>query len=335
MTLLAVPLSAQPQAPPAPVRVAEAVSREMAARTWVPGSVASRNDARVAAEVAGRLIAVAEVGDVVAAGEAVARIDDAALTLEARRAEAAIKRLEANLAYLEQEVARLDRLTAEQIVAASEVEQMRAQRDTARQELAAAEAERDAVRYRLSRSRVTAPFTGKVVERLQQPGGFVSVGTEIVRLVDVGDVEIRASAPLAVEPYLREEMKVPIRDRERFSEATVRTVVRVGDERSRMFELRLAPEGESWMVGAAVRVGLPASEAREVVAVPRDALVLRADSTYVFRVNGEGAAERLRVETGIGSGELVEVVGDVAPGDKIIIRGAERLRPGQRVAIQP
>jgi multidrug efflux pump subunit AcrA (membrane-fusion protein) len=79
---------------------------------------------------------------------------------------------------------------------------------------------------------------------------------------------------------------------------------------------------------------LPSDKERAAIAVPRDALVLRNDGTYVFRVNEEGKAERLSVKTGESQGELVEELsGALAAGDLLVTRGAERLEPGQRVMI--
>jgi len=68
-----------------------------------------------------------------------------------------------------------------------------------------------------------------------------------------------------------------------------------------------------------------------VLAVPRDALVLREDNTYIFKVDKKNQAQRIAVETGSAEGALVEIRGLVAPGERVIVRGAERLEAGQRV----
>ena len=47
----------------------------------------------------------------------------------------------------------------------------------------------------------------------------------------------------------------------------------------------------------------------------------------------DGTAERLTVETGMGHASLIEVRGDLQAGDQVVIRGGERLRPGQAVTI--
>ena len=70
-----------------------------------------------------------------------------------------------------------------------------------------------------------------------------------------------------------------------------------------------------------------------MIAVPRDALVLRRDGTTVFRILADDTAERVSVQTGIAAGDLIEVTG-IEPGDRVVTRGGERLRPGQKVVIK-
>ena len=113
----------------------------------------------------------------------------------------------------------------------------------------------------------------------------------------------------------------------------MRTLVAAGDARSRLLDLRLSLPENGWTIGRPVRIALPTAIAREVLAVPRDALVLRRDGAAVFRVTEEGVAERISVQLGVASGSLVEVVGDLNAGDRVVTRGGERLRPGQTVKI--
>jgi multidrug efflux pump subunit AcrA (membrane-fusion protein) len=70
------------------------------------------------------------------------------------------------------------------------------------------------------------------------------------------------------------------------------------------------------------------------VAAHRDAIILRADSVYVFAVGEDGVAKRVDVELGVADGDLVQIVGAVKAGDRLVIRGGERLRDGQQVEIQ-
>ena len=327
------------QDPPAPVvEVARAEAVGSRAVEWVSGTLLSRHDARIAAEEAGRLVSVAEVGDAVGRGSGLARVDDRTLQLQLRRDQASLRGLEANLAYLQTQVERLETLTSEQVAARNQLDEVAARRAVTEQEVELARAVEAATRDRLDRTVVKAPFSGRVVERFKQPGEYVRVGDDLVRLVDTKRVEVRARAPLEAAANLQKGLEVVVRSEERDARATLRTVVPVGDERSRLLEVRAvfpdeqAPEG--WVVGAGVRLALPKSQATEGVSIPRDALVLRDGETWVFRVGAGDQAERLAVETGQGAGGWIEVSGDLAVGDRVIVRGAERLRPGQKVRIR-
>ena len=76
------PLWAEGEPPPAPVRVIEARQQAIAPSNWVFGSIYSRHQANIAAEVTGRLLSVAEVGDIVKRGDILARIDASAIQLQ-------------------------------------------------------------------------------------------------------------------------------------------------------------------------------------------------------------------------------------------------------------
>ena len=319
--------------PPALVEVEAALRDEAAATTWVPGTVVSRNDARIAAEVSGRATWVAEVGTAVEAGDPIATIEDRDLQLQLLDNAATLKRLQAQVRYQKSQVARLEQLAKSNNAAATQLDEARSNRDVLEQEIAAAGIRREQIQYRIEQSKVSAPFPGRIVTRLIQPGEYLNAGSPVARLVDTVHKEVRAQAPLAAARFIDDGMVVTVRDEYAEAQNPIRTVVPVGDERSRMIEIRVALEQPDWVIGGAVRVALPSSQVRQLVIVPRDALVLRGNETFVYRVTQDQTAERVDVQTGIGVGSMVEVIGDIAPGDRLIVRGGERLRPGQPVSI--
>ena len=318
---------------PAPVSVDEARLDVFSASIWVSGTVISRNDARIGAEAEGRITWVAEVGERIEAGEPIAIVDDSGLQLELEDNQARLQSLRARQRFQVTELERFDRLAAGHNAAANQIDQSRAELDMTAQEIRRAEVAVAQVERRIALSRVAAPFSGVVAERLVEVGEFVGRGTEVARLVDIDNREIRASAPLAVSPHVREGLEVSVEVAGKQSLSPVRRVIPVGDERSRMFEVRVEARNPAWVVGSPVRVALPNSDPRQLVAVPRDALVLRGSEMFVLRVTAENVVEKVRVETGIGLGGLVEVTGDLSGGDRVVTRGAERLKPGQEVVV--
>ena len=306
------------QMPPARVQTVTVDKRVLSPQIQVPGTVVSRNDAQISAEVSGRITWVAEVGDTFEKGEVIARIDDRFYSNE-------VKRLEADLSYKTKNLERIQELASSQFSSVSTLEQAGSDKEMA-------EAVLDQARHNLGRTQIRAPFSGVIVERSGHLGAFATLGTQIVRLVDIENVEISARVPISSAPYLNGLETVYVSEGNNGMVLPVRAVVPVGDERSRMMEIRIASSDAPWVVGTAVKVDVPSGPAQEVVAVPRDALILRANSIYLFTIDDENNAIRVDVRLGAASGQYVEVIGDVPAGAEVVIRGGERLQEGQKVA---
>lgn len=319
--------------PPAPVRVATAVSTDLAPTSSAPGTVYSRNDAELAAEAAGRLAWVADVGTRLSAGEPVARIDETPFRLQRDAAAAQVARARAQLKFLERELERLTSLAAQNNAAISAKDQTESQRDVARADLAAARANLAELEDRLAKTRLTAPFNGIVTARERNAGESVQVGDVVARLVDPDSLEVIARAPLSSGRYVAEGDTIALTAGDYRGSGTVRTVVPFGDARNHLIEMRIDVPADEWTVGEALRVAVPMASPERVIAVPRDALVLRREGAHVYRIGEDGTAEQVSVLPGAGAGELVAVQGELAAGDRVVIRGAERLRAGQPVRI--
>lgn len=321
------------QAPPSPVAVDEARSDTFSAALWVSGTVISRNDARIAAETDGRITWVAEVGSRIVSGEPLATIDDTDLRLELRDKQAQLESLQAQKRFQENNLERLLQLAESNNAAANQLDEAQSLLDMTIQDIRRAQVTVEQTQRRIEQTRVLAPFPGVIAERLVQAGEFANRGMQIARLVDTDNREIRAQAPLTVSTYVREGLEVSVEHQKKQTLSPVTRVIPVGDERSRMFEVRIASDDPAWVIGSPVRVALPNSDPRELVAIPRDALVLRGSETFVLRIAADNTVEKISVHTGIGLGELVEVIGNVSGGDRVVTRGAERLKAGQEVVI--
>lgn len=327
--------SAAPQGPPpAVVRLAEATTAELAPTADAPGSVVSLRDSLVAAETNGKIVWIAEVGAEIAEGEVIARIDPADATFARNESAAEVKRLEARASYLDSLYERYQGLGEDGGESAATLDEMRANRDEARQNLARARAAFERAQTNLARTDVKAPFTGRVVGQEIQIGEFATPGRAVARLVDTRHLEVTAQAPATVLHNVRVGDEIALGAGAQTLKGAVRAIVPVGDEISRTLEIRLAlPEDAGWHIGSAVRVNLPTTGKRSVVAGHRDALVLRANRVSVFVVGDDMTARQIDVEIGAADGDLIEIIGDVKPGDRLVVRGGERLRDGQTVVL--
>jgi RND family efflux transporter MFP subunit len=321
------------QAPALPVEIEQAQRDTFSATLWVSGTVISKNDARIAAETDGRITWVADVGTHIEQGGAIARIDAADLRLELTDGNAQLNRLKSQLDFYQSNLHRFEKLAESDNAAATQLDEARWQLEMTRQDIKRAEVSVARIKRRIRQTEVLAPYPGIVAERLVQVGEFVSRGARVARLVDTEHREIRAQAPLSVSGWIREGLEVSVEHQQSESLSPVSHVIPIGDERSRMFEFRVAAEEPAWVIGSPVRIALPNSKPKELVAISRDALVLRGSDVYVMRVNKDNTVERIPVETGIGLGQSVEVIGNINQGDRIVTRGGERLEAGQLVVI--
>jgi RND family efflux transporter MFP subunit len=333
----------QESSPPAIVEVAEASDELMAPEVYMPATVVSMNDSRIAAEITGRVMWVVPEGTYLSKGDVLAEIDARTIELTVARNRTEIKRLHARLDFLRADLERLRELALKKHTPASRVEEAQSTLLMTEQEFAQAKINLEQSLLDLKRTKVLAPFPGRVVTRLAQAGEYAVPGREVARLVDTDHLEVRAQAPVGLSNVLVDGLEVSVasnsengNDFVRVSDTSfIRAVVPVGDELSRTMEIRITvPKGQSYVVGSALQVGVPSRAPVRVVSVPRDALVLKREGTFIYRVKEDNTAERLAVQTGAAKGSRVAVTGNVEHGDIVIVRGGERLRPGQSLEIK-
>src|SRR5262249_36313084 len=162
-------------------------------------------------------------------------------------------------------------------------------------------------------------------ERLRQVGEEVARGDALARLQDTEHLEIRLFLPLRHVRAISAGTEVVVLDEGgRTATTQVRTVVPVGDARSQAFEALIeTPKMDPPLaVGRTVRVQLPLEAPRSVVAVPRDAVVIRGDGLWVYVVRNPASpapkVERVPVHTGVADGDWVEVEGALAAKDAVV-----------------
>ena len=320
--------------PPAVVIVEEVDMRMLAPTIDVPGTVVSRFDARLASELAAKLEWIAEVGTVVGEGDTVARLEQITFRLAEMEAQSRVDRERARVEFLRSEKARLERLSEDNLSAQSQLEQTTSDLAVAESDEKIAEAQLGQAKVAMYITEIRAPFDGIVTERIRNIGERLQVSDEVIRLVDPKSIEVVARAPLNTVNFIAVDDVLELHNDYREAHASVRTIVPFGNPESHMFEVRLDVDPDLWIVGESVRLSMPTDEVREVMAVPRDALILRREGSSVYRVNPDMTAERVNVLTGLGAGSHIEVIGELQPGDQVVVRGAERLSDGATVNIQ-
>ena len=319
-----------------PITIAEVVSADFAPSVAAAGTVFSRNETQITAGMAGRLEWLAEPGDYIEAGTAVAVFDCEMLELQRERQLAEADRAQINFDTLKSEVNRLESVRESSVIAEIQYDRTAADRDLAGSDLRIAQIAIRETDSQLSRCAVNAPFSGVVTQQLRNPGEDVERSTILAAMTDTENLEVRASVPIRFLPRMRSGELAEVRMNELRLEAQIRKIVPAANSQSQTFEVRLnLPPNAPHVVAAGqlVSVSLPLS-ANVSLTVPRDSVVLREDGAFVMRINDQAKAERVAVEVSEASGDQIAVRGQLRSGDRVAVRGAEALEDGELVAVQ-
>jgi RND family efflux transporter MFP subunit len=264
-----------------------------------------------------------EVGDRVAAGQAVATLDDREYRLADEAATAALAELDVRLGQLRRDLERAERLEAARAATAEEVEQVRSVVAALEAARLAATARRDEAARLRGEAVLRAPFDATVTGVMVEPGEWVAPGRTIVELAGRGGVEVTVEVPEGlrhrVAPGSRVVVSLPFLDREVSGE--VSRVADAAQGAGSLFPVEVTLEPDDGLVaGLAAEVVLVLGGACELT-VPLAAVVDPGGGRpAVFRVAG-GRAERVPVRPGRVVGDRLTVDGELRAGDAVAVSG--------------
>ena len=271
-------------------------------------------------------------GDTVAAGVLLVEVDSdlAAAQVSVARAEA--RRFQADLAQAERTLARLMRVGSS-VLAVSEIEQAETLVATLRAGSDGATAQARLAEAQLARHRVTSPFPGIIAERHVDTGDWVTPGTRVLDVVRTDSLDLRVDAPVELA------QRVSVGDSVRLGTSGLGVVVGVVpalDPVSRTAPIRVSPSGDvsGLIPGSTIDVVFDVAVSGGVI-VPRDAVVQGAVDTRVFRVSDDSAEPVVVQVLATTATEALVSAEGLHAGDALVVRGNERLRPGQRVMVAP
>ncbi|HSN57793.1 MAG TPA: efflux RND transporter periplasmic adaptor subunit [Candidatus Sulfomarinibacteraceae bacterium] len=330
---------AEPEAPgphPRTVRVAEVADSTAGNTVRLAGVTRAVRRAELAFTVPARLASrPVEIGDRVAAGQALASLDDHEYRLAADAASAALAELEVRLAQAERDLDRVARLADARAATTEELEQTRAA-------TAALTAARDAARARLEETRrlcreaeLRAPFAGTVTGVAAEPGEWVEPGRTVVELAGDGAVEVLVEAPESVRSRIAigSDVRVELPFTGFIAAGRVTRAAAAAAGPGRLFPVEVELEADARLVpGLAAEVVIPL-EGEPELTVPLQAVVNPgAASPSVFRVSG-GRAEEVAVGLGRIHGDRIAVTAELAAEDLVAVTGHAALTTGDAVEV--
>lgn len=323
-----------------PVTVESVVAVDVSERIEVPGQLVAKDRAEIAAEVGGRITGITlDEGFAAASGDAILTIDPERRTLERDSARARLDQAHAQVREEIREFERITKLRGQKVTSQTQLDTAETELALARSREQAALADLGVAERALRDATVTAPFAGLIAQRFVSRGEFVSAGQKLVELVSLDPIEVEFRLTEADSSRVEAGQKVAIRvapfpDEVFTGEVTV--VSPVIDEKTRTLRVKaqVANEQARLRPGLFARVDLGVSNRSNVVMIPEEAVLQRADGAVVFRADATNRVERLVVSTGLIQDGRIEIAGGLAVGDRIVVRGHFRLADGQPVSLR-
>lgn len=323
-----------------PVVTAQVISREAAPTTALLGEVIAKTEAELASRVAGLVKTLhVEEGDRVTAGAPLVSLDaaEARHILASRQAEWASAK--AKLRKAEADLKRDRKLKGSKTISASRLLDREIEVDVQKAEVAKARVEVAIMRDRLNWHEIRAPMSGVVTARTAAEGQWIKIGDPVVGLVDPDRLEVKVMVPDYLAYLLTPGESLPIalsgRQPPLTVDAVLRAVIPRTDSASRNRPTYWTlPEGSGAVAGEEVRIRVPLEKPKMALLVHKDAIVRTNGATSVHVVTGADYQKK-KVTLGRAFEGWFQVLNGLQEGDLVVVRGNERLRPGQKVKATP
>lgn len=337
-------------------KLVEVVSRPLQGTTLLPGELKPYRQVDVHAKVSGFVASVkvdrgssVRKGDLLAsltAPEMLAQVAEArarVVAAEHQRAAAEAARAAAESTFRRlQEAAKTPGAVAgnEVVLAKKALDAEIARLASMEKSIQAAETSVAALEEMMRYLNIEAEFDGVITERFAHEGSLVGPGAKsadpLFRLEQIGRLRLVVAVPEALTGSIRRGARISFTvsayPGESFSGTVARPALAV-DPRTRTMpvELDVANTSARLAPGMYAEVAWPQSRGRSALLVPARAIKATTERIFVIRVTN-GEAEWIDVRRGAADGNLVEVIGALNAGDRILERASDEIRPGTKIA---
>lgn len=332
---------------PTPVRAILAERKEFAVHLRAIGTVLPLNTVTVRSRVEGQLLRVHfEEGQQVKQGQLLAEIDPVPYEIRLAQADARLRQNRAQLQTAQADLERFRQLHAQTLMTQQQLEAQQALVAEREGALAADQASVDDARRQLAYTRIEAPIPGRLGLRQVDVGNLIRPGDAggLVMLTQTRPISVLFTIPeldlqKVLEP-LRAGEALPVEawdrgEQSRLAAGLLRTVDNQIDVATGTLRLKaeFPNDDERLFPNQFVNVRLRVRTIRDAVVIPAAAVQYGSRGTYVYVVDPQGLAAVRDVVLGPSDEGVQHVTQGLAPGDKVVLEGLDRLREGRPVTL--
>ncbi|PKF31552.1 efflux RND transporter periplasmic adaptor subunit [Acinetobacter proteolyticus] len=341
----ATPTASSP--PAATVDVASVVSQTITDWQEYSGRLEAIDQVDVRPQVSGKLIAVHfKDGSLVNKGDLLFTIDPRPFEAELNRAKAQLASAEAQVTYSSANLGRNQRLIQSNAIAHQELDQAENEARSANANLQAAKAAVETARLNLEYTRITAPVSGRISRAEVTVGNVVSAGNGAQVLTSLVSVSrLYASFDVDEQTYLkyisnqRNSAQVPVylglANESGFSrEGYISSIDNNLNTTSGTIRVRATfdnPKGVM-LPGLYARIRLGGGQPRAAILISPTAIGVDQDKRFVVVVDAKNQTAYREVKLGAQQDGLQIINSGLQVGDRIVVNGLQRIRPGDPVS---
>jgi len=186
---------------------------------------------------------------------------------------------------------------------------------------------------------VICPMSGLVTERWLDKGNQVSAKDKILTISDMGSLVIKAEVNEKYFEAVKQGKKLPVILSAYPSDTLQGQISLVYPQvdpvtRSVKFDIKILNFNKELLPGMMASIKIPVLVKRNVIAVPEQSVLIAPDNKkFLFIVDRDSIAHRKVVETGMVSGNKLEIIMGIKENDKVVVSGQEMLKDSIRVKI--
>jgi len=318
---------------PTAVKVREVEELMMSPVRKIPANVQAKFISTIKAESRGVLTRMAEIGGMINQGDVLAELIDTQSKLREQELQDAVNSARAKYTFLKSENTRLKDMLVNNLISQSQLDQSKSDYISAQSDLAQSISRFNQHKDQMTKLNIVAPFDGHVMQQFAQPGQLLSSGDNVLEFMQAGNLEVVVNVPFKYKAQISNGAVWQVKTADnRIIDTTIRRFIPAATGNSRTIEVHLTINDTSLWSGESVNVLVPIQARTKVIAVPRDALVIRKNGSFIYTVV-DNKSHKVDVITGIAQEDMIAVKGLLSPGDVVIVRGNERLRNDQEVKV--
>jgi len=337
-----------PMNAPVPVNAYTVSEEQVVGTDTYPGTVVPLNEVELRAQVSGYITnSYVQDGQMVTKGQKLYEIDRTQYQATYNQAQANLRTARANLERVRQDLVRYENLAKQDAIARQRVDYARADFATAQAQVASAQAGVSGASTNLRYSVITAPMSGRIGIAQVKIGAQVSPGSTLINTISADnpiavDIVINASE---VPRFTRLQGKntadstftIQFTDGSVYPrQGKIQAIDRAIDPQTGTITVRVSfPNPERALIpGMTTVLRVRNADIGRQLVIPNKAITEQMGEYYAYVIQGDSVVQN-RVALGTKVADKIVVREGLKAGDKIVVEGTQKLRPGAKVVLGP